>query len=104
MGVYINFKWTKFEYYSKGYKRDLKEGTIFDLCGNIWGYDISLFNEYLEEEIILEPEQESEIMNAIPPSKNDFIHVRCLIKSSPVILKDINFDYLKITYKFDRKL
>ena len=81
------------KYYSKGYKRDLKEGTIFDLCGNIWGYDISLFNEYLEEEILLEPEQESEIMNVIPPSKNGFIHIRCLIKSSPVILKDINFDY-----------
>ena len=43
-------------------------------------------------------------MNAIPPSKDGFIRVRCLIKDSPIILKDINFDYIKITYKFDRKI
>ena len=49
----------------------------------------------LEKEIILEPEQESEIINVVPPSKNDFIHVRCLIKKSPVILKDIKPDYIK---------
>jgi len=88
------------KYYSNGKKKDLKEGTIFDLCGNIWGYDISLFNKMIDEQIILEPEQESVIMNAIPPSKNDFIHVRCLIKKSPVILKDIRSDYIKITYRF----
>ena len=92
------------KYYSKGKRKELKEGTIFDLYGNIWGYDISLFNKYLEEEIILEPEKESEIMNAIPPSKNGFIHVRCLIKNTPIILKDINFDYIKIAYKFDEKM
>ena len=57
----------------------------------------------IDEEIILEPELESEIMNVIPPSKNDFIHVRCLIKNSPIILKDIKPDYIKITYKFDGK-
>ena len=91
------------KYYSNGKKKELKEGTIFDLCGNIWGYDISLFNKMLDEQIILEPEQESEIMNVVPPSKNDFIHVRCLIKKSPIILKDIKPDYIKITYKFDGK-
>ena len=92
------------KYYSKGKKKDLKEGTIFDLYGNIWGYDISLFNKMLEEEIILEPEQKSEIMNVVPPSKNDFIHVRCLIRNSPLILRDIKPDYIKITYKFNGKM
>ena len=92
------------KYYSNGKKKDIKEGTIFDLCGNIWGYDISLFNKMLDEQIILEPEQESEILNVVPPSKNDFIHVRCLIKKSPIILKDIKNGYIKITYKFDGKM
>ena len=91
------------KYYSNGKKKDIKEGTIFDLCGNIWGYDISLFNKMLDEQIILEPEQESDIMNVVPPSKNDFIHVRCFIKKTPIILKDIKPDYIKITYKFDGK-
>ena len=92
------------KYYTKGKKKDLKEGTIFDLYGNIWGYDICLFNKLLEEEIILEPEQESQIMNVVLPSKkNDFIHVRCLIEKSPIILNDIKPDYIKITYKYDGK-
>ena len=93
------------KYISKGIKKDLKEGTIFDLCGNIWGYDISLFNKYLEDEIILEPEQKSQIMNVVSPYyNNNFIHVRCLIEKSPLILKDIKPDYIKITYKFDGNL
>ena len=39
-----------------------------------------------------------------PPSKNDIIHVRCLIKKSPIILKDLKPDYIKITYKVDGKM
>ena len=93
------------KYFSKGIKKDLKEGTIFDLCGNIWGYDISLFNKHLEDEIILEPEQKSQIMNVVlPHNNNNFIHVRCSIEKSPLILKDIRPDYIKIKYKFDRNL
>ena len=81
------------KYFSKGIEKDLKEGTIFDLCGNIWGYDISLFNKLLEEQIILEPEQKSLIMNVVSPYyNNNFIHVRCLIEKSPLILKDIKPD------------
>ena len=34
-----------------------KSGTIFTLFGDIWGYDISLFNVFNEEEILLEPER-----------------------------------------------
>ena len=90
------------KYFSKGIEKDLKEGTIFDLCGNIWGYDISLFNKLLEEQIILEPEQKSQIMNVVSPYyNNNFIHVRCLIEKSPLILKDIKPDSIKITYKFE---
>ena len=34
-----------------GRKKQIKKGTIFDLSGKIWGYDISLFNSILEEQI-----------------------------------------------------
>jgi len=39
-----------------------------------------------------------------PPSKNDIIHARCLIKKSPIILKDLKPDYIKIAYKVDGKM
>ena len=32
-----------------------KEGTIFTISGNVWGYEISLFNVCGENEILLEP-------------------------------------------------
>ena len=35
--------------------KTLQSGTIFTLYGDIWGYDITLFNVYNEEEILLEP-------------------------------------------------
>ena len=35
----------------------IKSGTIFLLGGDVWGYDITLFNNYGEEEILLEPER-----------------------------------------------
>lgn len=52
------------------------------------GYDITLFNLYGEEEILLEPERKFVIEQVYPPF-NDIIHVRCnMIKSNMVL----NFD------------
>ena len=64
-----------------------KSGTIFTLAGKIWGYDISLFNYYKEEEILIEPERKFKIDEVIPPV-NDIIHIRCDIQDSPLILDD----------------
>ena len=38
----------------KDKKKQIKRGTIFNLSGKILGYDISLFNSLLYEQIILE--------------------------------------------------
>ena len=67
-------------FYSNGKKRNIEKGTIFDIYGNIWGYDISYFNSSIEEHIILEPEIKCTIMNTIPQtSSQDFIHIRCKV-------------------------
>ena len=85
-----------------GKKKETK--TIFDLYGNVWGYDISLFNKQLKEEIILEPERKYVVKNAIPPGQNKIIHIRCQIKDSPDILeKVIRVDFFRIKYKYNKK-
>ena len=35
----------------------MKTWTVFALSGDVWGYDIELFNYYHEKEILLEPER-----------------------------------------------
>ena len=66
-----------------------KAGTLFSLTGeDIWGYDITLFNIYNEEEILLEPEREILIEESIPPL-NGVIYVRCRIKKTPLVLENI---------------
>ena len=65
-----------------------KSGTIFTLAGKIWGYDITLFNYYGENEILLEPERKFIIDEVLPPI-NDIIHIRCDIQDSPLILLNI---------------
>ena len=73
---------------NKNYK---KVGTIFTLIGDIWGYDISLFNVFHETEIILEPERKFIIEKVIPPNDNDGItYVTCKIVNSKVVLDNIN--------------
>ena len=42
-----------------------KSGTIFSLIEDIYGYDISLFNIYEEEGILLEPERKSIIEESL---------------------------------------
>jgi len=59
-----------------GQNQSFKSGTIFSLSGNIWGYDITLFNFYKEEEILLEPERKFTVINIIPPL-NNIIYVEC---------------------------
>ena len=69
----------------------IKSGTIFTLGGDIWGYDITLFNYFGEEEIILEPERKFIIDNVLPPV-NDIINVTCRILKSPLILDNNNME------------
>jgi len=74
-----------------GSKNNKKFGTIFTLTGDVWGYDISLFNVYHETEIILEPERKFIIENVIPPNNNDGVtYVRCKILNSKIVLDNNN--------------
>ena len=65
-----------------------KSGTIFTLSGKVWGYDITLFNYFKENEIILEPERKFIVDEVLPPV-NDIIHIRCDIQDTPLILQNI---------------
>ena len=66
-----------------------KSGTIFTLTGNVWGYDISLFNVCHEKEILLEPERKIIIKEFIPPI-NDIIYVRCkILEDTSLVLENI---------------
>ena len=67
----------------------IKSGTIFLLGGDIWGYNISLFNYYGEEEILLEPERKYKVDNILPPV-NEIIYVNCKILTTPLVLLDTN--------------
>ena len=65
-----------------------KKGTFFSLYGKVWGYDITLFNSYPEEEILLEPERKFRIENVISDA-NDIIIATCEIIDSPIVLNDL---------------
>ena len=64
-------------------KRD--SGTFFSIGGDVWGYDIKLFNYFGEEEILLEPERQYVIDNALPPL-NGIINITCSILKTPLVL------------------
>ena len=66
-----------------------KNGTIFTLTGKIWGYDITLFNYFNENEILIEPERKFTIDEVLPPI-NGIIHIRCDIQDNPLVLIDIS--------------
>ena len=68
-----------------GKKNQLKTGTIFTIGGDVWGYDIKLFNYYNEEEILLEPETKFIVDSVLPPV-NDVINIICKTLKSPLIL------------------
>ena len=81
----------KTTYNSLKYEEKMKEGTIFSLGGDIWGYDIGLFNYFGEKEIILEPERTFIIDNVLPPF-NEIIHITCVFLKSPLILNNIRIE------------
>jgi hypothetical protein len=68
--------------------KNFKVGTIFLISGKVWGYDITVFNTYGEEEILLEPERKYYIEYHVP-EVNDIISVICQIKDTPIVLEDI---------------
>ena len=69
-------------------EKKLKSGTFFSLYGKIWGYDITVFNKYKEEEILLEPERKFRVENVIPDA-NGIINVTCEIIDCPIVLDDL---------------
>jgi hypothetical protein len=66
-------------------EEQIKAGTIFSLGGDIWGYDIKLFNYFKENEILLEPERKFIVLDTVTLA-NDNIHVICSIYKTPLIL------------------
>jgi len=81
-------------------EKKLKAGTFFSLYGKFIGYDITLFNTYNEEEILLEPERKFRIENVIPDYFNDIINVTCEILDSPIVLNELkNISYKNEMYK-----
>ena len=79
--------------------KNIKCGTLFTLTGDIWGYDITLFNCYKENEILLEPERKFKIEQVIPPI-NQLINIRGIIQDTPLVLSDFGYqNYITIRYK-----
>ena len=70
---------------------NLKVGTIFLLGGDVWRYDIQLFNYYGEKEILLEPERKFIVESVLPPL-NEIINVICNILNTPLILDNIGLE------------
>ena len=79
-------------------KEKNKAGTVFSLCGDIWGYDIQLFNYFGENEILLEPERKFIVDNVLPPL-NEVINITCSMIKTPLVL-DIKKENEKIKEEF----
>ena len=82
------------------FEKKIKNETIFSLYGNIWGYDITLFNYYNEEEIILEPESKY-IIEEITKNNNDVLMIKCKLNINSLIL--LNIDEITIYYNYNNK-
>ena len=61
--------------------------------GKVWGYDITLFNYYEEEEVLLEPERKFKVEQIIPPV-NEIIKFRCSLLDTPLVIE--KFDNIEI--------
>lgn len=72
-----------------------KEGTIFKISGNVWGYEISLFNVCGENEILLEPERKLKITEKVY-ELNDIVFVECEMLDTPKVL-----DIVKIIINYN---
>ena len=79
----------KMSYKFLGKEENFKKGTIFSLYGDLWGYDITLFNYYNEVEILLEPERKFIVEQILPPV-NEIIYITCKIQNSPQVLNNIS--------------
>ena len=89
---------TAYDFLNRG-MNDNKSGTIFTLAGKIWGYDITLFNYFGENEILLEPERKFFVEEVMPPI-NGVIHIRCIYKDTPLVLPVLfNNNYIINDYK-----
>ena len=87
------------------YKFIGNKGTLFVLegkKGNLWGYNITLFNIFKEEEILLEPERKFKIIYSIPPLKGIII-VNCEMQDTPLVLNDI-FIEKEINAKYNNEI
>ena len=90
-------------------EKNIKAGTVFSLGGDVWGYNIEMFNYFGEKEILLEPERKFIVDNVLPPL-NDIINVTCTILKTPLILsKNEKEDNIKINNiireeKMDKKI
>ena len=84
-----------YKFLNKG--QEMKSGTLFILKGDLWGYDIELFNIFGEKEILLEPERKY-IIEDVLPAYNGVIQIECkMIKSNPV-LSDFNDDETNLIF------
>ena len=87
--IYIN---TSIQFLKKDKIEEIKEekkiGTVFSLGGDIWGYDINLFNYYNEKEILLESERQF-IIESIISSINNVTNITCNILKTPVVLDNL---------------
>ena len=79
--------------------KEIKNNTIFSLSGDVWGYDITLFNYYNEEEILLEPEVKY-LITGIGKDNNDIIMINC--KFENVGLVDFQ-DVIQIYYENENR-
>ena len=77
----------KMTYSFLGKEEQMKKGTIFSLTGDIWGYDIELFNYFHEKEILLEPERKFIVGNVLPPV-NNLINITCIILKTPLVINN----------------
>ena len=84
----------------------LKKEQFFKISGNVWGYEISLFNIYGENEILLEPERKLKITEKVY-ELNDIVFVECEMLDTPIVLDKvkilISYDYYeKIPFEVSR--
>ena len=90
---------TSYHFLGDDKKVKIKSGTVFILTGDIWGYDISLFNYYMENEILLEPERKIYIEH-VQPEINNIINITCKVVDNPLILNRVNDpNKIAISYK-----
>jgi len=66
------------------------EGTLFQIRGNAWGYDVQPFSFFPhEEEIVMEPEIDLRVVNVLAPPDNDLIVVDLDVVRCPLLLESL---------------